>query len=331
MRRSAASSSSTSASSSSARSAASVGREPEQPALQHQQLAAGLARVEPGLLERDADPPAHRVGVAGDVDAGDARAARRDRQQRGQHLDGRRLAGAVRAEEAEHLAGLDAQVDPAHGLDVAIGLDQRPRLDGGRRFRSCSWASDRPGCRNSSPLSSRKLLRCAPLASAEAGDDGPRLGAPGSPRPDPTIGRTAGMPIRRAGAECRRDVRAGVRRRGDRRDRGGEGRQPRGRVRVRPVAAGDGVCDRPGVRLPHQPGRHARAARGRRIAPAEAARYWAAQVVGGIVAAGLLLRDRLGAQGRLRRRTSRASAPTATAPTRRTATRGARRSRPRSC
>ena len=72
MRRSAASSSSTSASSSRARSAASAGGEPEQPGLQDQQLAPVLARVQAGLLERDADPLAHRVGVAGDVDARDA-------------------------------------------------------------------------------------------------------------------------------------------------------------------------------------------------------------------------------------------------------------------
>ena len=52
------------------------GREPEQAGLQDQQLAPVLARVEPGLLQRDADPLAHRVGVAGDVDARDRRAAR---------------------------------------------------------------------------------------------------------------------------------------------------------------------------------------------------------------------------------------------------------------
>ena len=35
----------------------------EQPRLQDEQLAAGLARVEPGLLQRDADPAARLVGV----------------------------------------------------------------------------------------------------------------------------------------------------------------------------------------------------------------------------------------------------------------------------
>ena len=37
-------------------------------------------------------------------------------------LDGRRLAGAVRAEQAEHLAGLDREVDPAQCLVVAVAL-----------------------------------------------------------------------------------------------------------------------------------------------------------------------------------------------------------------
>ena len=52
-------------------------REREQPALELEQLAAGLARVEARLLERDADAPADRVGVPRDVDAGHAGAARR--------------------------------------------------------------------------------------------------------------------------------------------------------------------------------------------------------------------------------------------------------------
>ena len=51
--------------------------EPEQPPVQDQQLAAGLARVEAGLLERDADPAAGVVRVAGDVDAGHLGAAGR--------------------------------------------------------------------------------------------------------------------------------------------------------------------------------------------------------------------------------------------------------------
>ncbi len=39
-------------------------------------------------------------------------------------LDGRRLAGAVRAEQAEHLAALHGDVDAAHGLELAVALAQ---------------------------------------------------------------------------------------------------------------------------------------------------------------------------------------------------------------
>ena len=91
--------------------------------LQDQQLAAGLARVEPGLLQRDADPRAHRVGVA--------RRRRRRRRARCPDvivssvvsiLHGRRLAGAVRAEEAEDLAGARRAGRPPHRLHVPVGL-----------------------------------------------------------------------------------------------------------------------------------------------------------------------------------------------------------------
>ena len=98
------------------------------------------------------------------------------------------------------------------------------------------------------------------------------------------------MPIRRAGAECLGTfvlVFGGV---GTAVIAGEQGRQPRRRVRLRPVAAGDGLRDRPGVGLPHQPGRHARAARGpadrrRRGRRATGSRRSSAA----IVAAGLLL------------------------------------------
>ena len=119
MRRSASSTRSTSSSSSCARSAASVREHTEEAGLQDHQLATGLADVEPGLLQGDADLPAHGVGIGGHVDPGDACAPGRDRHERRQHPDGRRLAGTVRPEEAEDLAALDMQVDAAHRLDLA--------------------------------------------------------------------------------------------------------------------------------------------------------------------------------------------------------------------
>ena len=58
---------------------------------------------------------AHLRALLDDVVAGDARRAGGRRQQRRQHVHGRRLAGAVRAEEAVDLAGRDGQVDPVDG------------------------------------------------------------------------------------------------------------------------------------------------------------------------------------------------------------------------
>ena len=51
---------------------------------------------------------------------------------RGQHPDRGRLAGSVRAEQAEHLAGRDLEVDALHRLDAAgIDLAKLLHLDHG--------------------------------------------------------------------------------------------------------------------------------------------------------------------------------------------------------
>ena len=49
-------------------------------------------------------------------------------------LDRRRLAGAVRAEQAEDLAGRDLEVDPAHRLDAVVRLAQADHGDGTRHI-----------------------------------------------------------------------------------------------------------------------------------------------------------------------------------------------------
>jgi hypothetical protein len=59
-----------------------------------------------------------------------ARRAAAGRQQAGQHLHRRRLAAAVRAEEAEDLARLDAETDPVHGDEIAEPAGQLLGLDG---------------------------------------------------------------------------------------------------------------------------------------------------------------------------------------------------------
>ena len=62
-------------------------------------------------------PTGGTARVLDDVVAEDPRRPRRGDQQRHQHLDRGRLAGAVRAEQAEELTLRDFEVDPAHGLD----------------------------------------------------------------------------------------------------------------------------------------------------------------------------------------------------------------------
>ena len=123
IRRSAASVSPTRSSSAFERRSPSA-RDAVQRGLQVHQLAAGHERVERRLLERDADRAAHRRGVAHDVVAGDDRLAAGRPQQRRQHPDGRRLAGAVRSEEGVDLALGDLEVDAGDGhhssLEVAL-------------------------------------------------------------------------------------------------------------------------------------------------------------------------------------------------------------------
>ena len=90
--------------------------------LQAQVLAAGEQRVERGLLQRRADRGAHLRSFAHHVEARDARGAGRRREQGREHVHGRRLAGAVRAEEAVDLARGHREVDPVDGPDPALEL-----------------------------------------------------------------------------------------------------------------------------------------------------------------------------------------------------------------
>ena len=112
-----------------------------------QVLLGGQVAVERRVLEDEPDAAAHGVALAHDVVAGDARAAAVGRQQRAEHRDRRRLAGAVGAEEAERLAGGDVEVDAAHRLDVAEALDQPAHLDGEVAHASASPSSSAPSAR----------------------------------------------------------------------------------------------------------------------------------------------------------------------------------------
>ena len=105
--------------------------DPVQPALELEQLASGLHRVEADLLERDADAPPHLIAVVHHVVTCHRSGPRRRRQQGAEHPHDGRLAGAVRAQEAEDLALGHPEVDSAHGLDSALeGAGQVSRFDG---------------------------------------------------------------------------------------------------------------------------------------------------------------------------------------------------------
>jgi len=102
----------------------------EQPAEQDEVLPGGQVVVDRGELAGQADEPAHGVGLGHDVVPEHPRAARVGTQERGEHPDRRRLAGAVGPEHAVHGAALDGQVDAVDGARRAKALDEPGRFDG---------------------------------------------------------------------------------------------------------------------------------------------------------------------------------------------------------
>ena len=85
--------------------------------------------VERRVLEDQADARANRALILANIETGDLRDSRGGSDQRAKDADGRRLAGAVRAQETEDLAGMDVKVDASHGLDLAVGLDEVTNAD----------------------------------------------------------------------------------------------------------------------------------------------------------------------------------------------------------
>jgi hypothetical protein len=111
------------------------GREVGELADEAEVLAAGEVLVDRCVLAGETDQRAHGVGLAHHVVAEHARPPGVGLDDRGQDPHGRRLAGAVRAEEAEHGARRHAQVDAVEGVDVAEALAQAFDRDGG--FAPC--------------------------------------------------------------------------------------------------------------------------------------------------------------------------------------------------
>ena len=89
------------------------------------------------LLGQVADHRLRRFGHVEQVVVADRDAPRRGREHAGEHLHGGRLAGAVGAEEAEHLALAQRERDLAHRAVLvvparqAFGLEERSEMERG--------------------------------------------------------------------------------------------------------------------------------------------------------------------------------------------------------
>jgi hypothetical protein len=102
-------------------------RQPVQVAMVEQVFADRQLSIETGRLEDDADPAAD--GAVADVDAGHARGARRGSQRRGEDLEQRGLAAAVRADEAEHFARTHREGDAVQRRPFAVAVSQALNVD----------------------------------------------------------------------------------------------------------------------------------------------------------------------------------------------------------
>ncbi len=87
--------------------------------MEHQIFAAGGDFFHAALLTDVADVVTNLVVLGSEIEADDRGAAGRGDEQRAKHPHRRRLAGAIRAEQAENLAFIDGEVDPADRLDLA--------------------------------------------------------------------------------------------------------------------------------------------------------------------------------------------------------------------
>jgi hypothetical protein len=107
------------------------GGEPIEEAGEAQVLGHRERAVERRFLEHDADRSAHGHRAASHVVPGDARIALRRPQQRREHVDRRRLAGAVRPEQPEELPCRNLEIERFDGAYVAVALAQAACTDRG--------------------------------------------------------------------------------------------------------------------------------------------------------------------------------------------------------
>ena len=108
-----------------------------EPGEELQQLGGRQVVEERRRLKLDADDPADRVAAGHGVEPGDADRAGVGGAQALDHLQGRRLSGAVGAEDAEDLPLGDEQVDAGDGGEAAVALDEAAGLDDRVAGRGC--------------------------------------------------------------------------------------------------------------------------------------------------------------------------------------------------
>src|SRR5690606_33988371 len=89
-----------------------------------QVLARAELVVETDLIGQIADAGLHAERAASRIEPEHAHAPRRRLGEPEQHQDRRRLAGAVRAEQPEHLAAPDGQIKRIYGHELAVALTQ---------------------------------------------------------------------------------------------------------------------------------------------------------------------------------------------------------------
>ena len=96
-----------------------------------QDLAAAQVVVENRIVRQIPDAPLQLDAIRLAIEPVDRDRAAARNQNAHQHADGGRFAGAVRAEEAEHLAPLDGEFEIAHGGEGAVRLSEMPECDHG--------------------------------------------------------------------------------------------------------------------------------------------------------------------------------------------------------
>jgi multiple sugar transport system substrate-binding protein len=143
--------------------------------------------VQTRFLEDDADLAPHRRRPGRQVVAGDADAATGRGEGGGQDGDGRRLAGAVGAEQGEEGAGRDVEADAVDGvgLGALVALDQVADLDD--RGHGRGWTPALDGVTGTTPPR---------MVVAEAAGKVPEVGAAEQPRSAGAVVRPrSGIPL----------------------------------------------------------------------------------------------------------------------------------------